>query len=193
MIRAIRVSHRKAKGATCRARARKGGLTRESNKPPVVALASFRNLPATRRFASDGRCNTTFQDSDDSRHSSSINDDNPGACRLPSRARPRPRATRLPARCDACLPHAWPPRLVARIRTDERVPRGLLPGVRPQLSTAPRPRTMHMTTTDSLEHDKRSHQTNNRRFKPVPVRTHHSHTRTNSRSSVVATEHTPAN
>ena len=52
---------------------------------------------------------------------------------------------------------------------------------------------MHVTTTDSLEHDKRSHQTNNRRFKPVPVRTHHSHTRTNSRSSVVATEHTPAN
>jgi len=149
---------------------------RVEQAPEVVALASFRNLPATRRFASDGRCNTTFQDSDDSRHSSSINDDNPGACRLPSRARPRPRATRLPARCDACLPHAWPPRLVARIRTDERVPRGLLPGVRPQLSSAPRPRTMHMTTTDSLEHDKRSHQTNNRRFKPVPVRTHHSHT-----------------
>ena len=31
--------------------------------------------------------------------------------------------------------------------------------------------TMHMTTTNSLEHDKRSHQTNNRRINKVAVRT----------------------
>ena len=190
MIRAIRVSHRKAKGATCRARARKG-LTRESNKPPRgwrwLHFATFlqhdvshlTDVSRFRRFSALTHHQSRRQ---------------PRSVSPPVKGPPAPaRHAPVPARCDACLPHAWPPRLVARIRTDERVPRGLLPGVRPQLSTAPRPRTMHMTTTDSLEHDKRSHQTNNRRFKPVPVRTHHSHTRTNSRSSVVATEHTPAN
>jgi hypothetical protein len=49
VIRAIRVSHRKAKGATCRARARKGGLTdpRVERAPEVVALASFATIPIT--------------------------------------------------------------------------------------------------------------------------------------------------
>ena len=121
---------------------------------PVRLLQEPRNL------------NGRFTISDDSGHSSLElvpiiinNDRNPGASRLPFRARPRLPASRLATSS------------LARIRTDERVPRGLLPGFRPQLSTAPRPRTMLMTTTNSLEHDKRSHQTNNRRINKVAVRT----------------------
>ena len=45
--------------------------------------------------------------------------------------------------------------------------------------------TMHMTTTNSLEHDKRSqHQTNNRRITPVPVGTHDSRTQVDTISSM---------
>ena len=106
--------------------------------------------------------NGRFTISDDSGHSSLElvpiiinNDRNPGASRLPFRARPRLPASRLATSS------------LARIRTDERVPRGLLPGFRPQLSTA---NSSTMTTTNSLEHEKRSHQTNNRRINKVAVR-----------------------
>ena len=90
---------------------------------PVRLLQEPRNL------------NGRFTISDDSGHSSlelvpSIinNDHNPGAYQERVVSRLEPGRARAPRACrhdatPACLPHAWPPRLVARIRTDERVPR----------------------------------------------------------------------